>query len=117
MERVSEIFPILCEAPVSSEPGECALDHPSARQDNKTAHIVGALDDLQFQAGDFGDGIDNLMRVIAAIGPDQLKPWMALADLVEHQSRAVTILDASGMDDDPDRQPFGVNERVKFAAL
>jgi hypothetical protein len=42
---------------------------------------------------------------------------MALADLVEHQSRAVAILDAGRMDDTPDRQPFGVDERVKLATL
>ena len=42
---------------------------------------------------------------------------MALADFVEDQSRAITILDTSGMNHDPDRQPFGVDERVKLAAL
>ena len=114
MECISEILPIFGEASVSSEPGKCALDHPSARQGDESAHIVGALDDLQSQAGDFGDGIDDLMGVIATVGPDQLEPWMAFANLVEHQSCAVAILDTGRMDHDPDRQPFGINERVKL---
>lgn len=117
MERIGEILPILGEAPVSSEPRECALDHPSARQDDKSAHIVGTFDDLQSQAGDFGDSINDLMCVVAAIGPDQFEPRMALADLIEHQCCAIAILDAGGMNNDADRQSFGVDEGVNLAAL
>ena len=116
-ERIGEVLPILGEAPVSSEPGEGSLDHPAARQDDETAHVVGALDDLQSQTRDFGDGIDDPMRVVAAVGPDQLQPRVALADLAQHQSRAIAILDAGGMNYDPDWQPLGVDERVKLAAL
>lgn len=116
-ERMGEVLPILGKAPVSSEPGESALDHPSAWQDDEAAHVVGTLDDFQSQARDFGDGIDDLVRMIAAVGPDELEPGVALADLIQHQSRAVAILYSGGMDHDPDRQPFGVDERVKLAAL
>ncbi len=65
----------------------------------------------------FGDGIDDLVRIVSPIGPDKLQPGMAFADFIEHQRRAVTILDAGGMDHDPDRQAFSVDERVKLAAL
>ena len=37
------------ETPVSSEPGEGALDHPAAWQDDKALHIVAPLDDLHAQ--------------------------------------------------------------------
>jgi len=117
VKRIGEVFPIFGEAAVPSEPGEGALDHPSARQDDETAHVVGALDDLQSQARDFGDGIDDLMRVVAAVGPDKLQPGMALADLAQHQGRAIAVLDAGGMHHHPDRQSFGVNESVKLAAF
>src|ERR1700757_5509520 len=39
------------------------------------------------------------------------------ADLVEHQTGPVAILDRSGVDDDPHRQPFAVDQGVDFATL
>jgi hypothetical protein len=42
---------------------------------------------------------------------------VALADLVQRQSRAIAILYPGGMNHDPDRQPLGVDERVELAAL
>jgi hypothetical protein len=44
-----KVLEVLGETPVSSEPGEGALDHPAARQDDKALHIVAPLDDLHRQ--------------------------------------------------------------------
>jgi hypothetical protein len=44
-----EVFEVLGETPVSSKPGEGALEHLAARQDGKALHIVAPLDDLHAQ--------------------------------------------------------------------
>ena len=36
------------------------------------------------------------MGIVARVGPDELQPWKALANFVENQRRAVTILHAGG---------------------
>jgi hypothetical protein len=46
-----EIFEVLCETPVLSELGEGALDHPAARQEDKSLHVVAPFKDLRAQRG------------------------------------------------------------------
>jgi hypothetical protein len=78
-------------------PGEGGLDDPSARQADGTFHIVGALDDLNAQAGVVGDGVVHLASVVAVVRPDQFEPVEPLAYFVKDQGRAVAVLDTSRM--------------------
>jgi hypothetical protein len=94
-----------------------ALDYPTAWQDDEALHVVAPLDDRQAQQRHLCRGSVNLPRVVAAIGPDQLEPREAPAYLVEHQPGSVAVLDRDGVDDDPHRQPFAVDQGVDFAAL
>src|SRR3954454_14346708 len=64
-----------------------------------------------------GDGGVDLPRVVGPVGPDQLEPGKAVAYLVENQHGPVAVLDVGGVDDDAQRQSFGVDERVDLAAL
>jgi uncharacterized membrane protein YjjB (DUF3815 family) len=57
------------------------------------------------------------MGIVAGVGPDEFQPSKALADRVENQRRAVTILCAGRMDDHAQRQAFDVDEGVDFASL
>jgi hypothetical protein len=58
-----EILEVLGETPVSAEPGEGALDHTAAGQDDEAFHIIAALDDLHAQDGHFGHGGFDLLGV------------------------------------------------------
>jgi hypothetical protein len=55
--------------------------------------------------------------VVAAVGPDEFEPREAPADLVEDQPGSIAVLDRGGVDDDPHRQSFAVDQGVDLAAL
>jgi len=58
-----------------------------------------------------------LPRVVAIIRPDQFEPGKAVADFIEDERRAIAVLDASGMNDGPQRQALRIDQRVNFAPL
>jgi len=90
---------------------------PAARQHDEALHIVAPLDDRQTQPRHLCHRGVYLPRVVAAIGPDQFEPRETPADLIEHQTGPVAILDRGRVDNDPHRQPFAVDQGVDFAAL
>ena len=100
-EGLRKIFIILGDAAVTAKPGEGSLDDPATWQDDEGFQVVAAFDDLKAQHRNFGDGSLDLPSIIAMIGPDEFEPGKALADFVEHYARAVAVLHARGMDDDP----------------
>ena len=53
-ESVGEVLEVLGKTPVSAEPGEGALDHPSTGQDDEALHLVGSFDDLRARAIRYG---------------------------------------------------------------
>src|ERR1700724_1612302 len=79
-----KVLEILGKPPVSAEPGEGALDHPAAGQDDGAPHVVAPFDDLHAQQGHLCHRSVTLPRVVAAISPDQFEPWEAPSYLVEH---------------------------------
>src|ERR1700686_5031504 len=116
-EGVGEIFIVLVQASVAAEPGEGALDDPSAGQDDEALHVVASLDDLDAQAGVGGDGVVHLPGVVSVVAPDQLEPVEPLAYLVEDQGRAVAILDAGGVDAHAQWEAFGIDQGVELASF
>src|SRR6202167_1220606 len=79
-------------------------------QQDEAFGVVRTLDDLEPESRQSGDGVFDLTGVVAGVGPNELQPWKALADLVENQRRAVTVLHSGGVDDHPQRQAFDVDE-------
>ena len=88
-----------------------------ARQDDKASQVVAALDDFEAQHRNFGDGGCDLPRVVAIVRPDQFKPGKTVTDFIEDKRRAIAVLDARGMNDGPQRQPFGVDKGMNLAPL
>ena len=64
--RVDLEFIVLGEAAIAAEPGEGALDHPAARQDDEALHVVGPLHDLHAQGRHGGDRGLHLMGILEA---------------------------------------------------
>jgi hypothetical protein len=58
-----------------------------------------------------------LPRVVAIVRPDQFEPGKTVTDFIEDKRRAIAVLDARGMNDGPQRQPFGVDKGMNLAPL
>ena len=74
-------------------------------------------DDLCVQQRRLCDRSVNLPAVVAAISPDQFEPRGAVADFSQDQAGSVAFLDRGGVDNDPHRQPFAIDQGIDFAAL
>ena len=98
-------------------PNQEKVRSTTQRQHDEAGHVIAPLDDLDPEVGDPGDGLIDLAGVVAAVGPDQLEPWEARADLVEDEGGAVAILGAGGVDDDAHRQTQGIDQGVDLAAF
>jgi hypothetical protein len=93
-ECIGQVLEILGESAVASEPGEGPFDHPASRQHDEACHVIGAFDDLDAQARNFGDGGIDLMGMVAGVGPDQLKPRKAVPYPIDRQRCAIAVLNA-----------------------
>ena len=85
-----KVLEVLGEKPVSSEPGEGALNHPAARQNDEAPHVVALLDDLHAQPRRLCHRSFNLPRVVVAVGPEESEPREAPVDLVEDQPGSIS---------------------------
>jgi hypothetical protein len=89
------------KASVAADPSQGSFDHPSFWQDDEAPGDIGSLDDLDLpSAGSRGCGA-NARSLIAAIGVDALDEGeLSSRSFVEHQRRAIAVLDIGGMNDD-----------------
>ena len=74
------------------------------------------LDDLEPQAL-ARRGAGGNLALVAGIAEQVLKPGETLADPGADQAQAVAVLDAGGMDDQPQRQAQRVGEQMPLAAV
>jgi hypothetical protein len=93
-QSFGKVLEVLGETPVASEPGESALDHPAARQDDKALPVVAPLYDPHAQPRYFCYRSFNLPRVVA-IGPDQFEPREATAHFAEDLSANAKEIEGS----------------------
>ena len=84
---------ILGEPSIAVDPGEEALDHPAARQDDEADLIGEFLDDFDGDAG----GVGDLVASIGAIGEDALDERKEAARDLQQGYGSVAILDAGLM--------------------
>ena len=90
---------------------------PAARRHNEAFHGVAAFDDFDAKRRNLCDRRADLVGVVSAVRPYEFEPGEAVADFVEHERRAIAVLDASRVDDDARWRTLGVDQRVNFPAL
>ncbi len=113
-----EIFPILGKAAAPIEPGQSALDHPSAGKSDEAFDGVRAFDDLDFKARqDPGHGTAKDRPAIGAVGKQFLQEWKHSEQGRQQKDAAVTILNISSGDDTVQEQALRIDEDMPLLAL
>lgn len=113
---MGELFVVADEAPAFHDPGECALDDPSAAQYDEPCHEREASNDLY---GDVGLVFRPCHQLpgIAAIREDVLDEWEAGTGSLEHALRSVSVLDVGPVDADGQEPPVGVGQDMALAPV
>ena len=104
------------QAAIAADPCQGSLDDPPFGQDDELVQFV-AFDDFNAPAPRAGGGFCHAWSLITGIGEDALdERKQAAGSRIEDQSRAVAILDVSGMNDDVQEKAECVDENMPFTA-
>src|SRR5215204_1154198 len=104
---------VLPEASVTADPGEEALDHPSARMDRK-ADLVGRLpDDLDGNAGGARGPLSGIARIREGFGDERERASRQPQD----PRRAIPVLDVGWLGLQDEATPGGVDHDLPLAPL
>lgn len=105
------------EAAVSADPSKGSLDDPSFGHDDE-AMSIASLDDLQHPATFGCNSLSCFLGLVAGVGEDALDEWKQRPRaLVDHEVRAVAILDIGGMNSDAQQEAERIDQDVPLAAL
>jgi hypothetical protein len=101
----------------AQDEGECALDDPSARQDDKALGGVGTLDDFDLPSAKPGERAHQFGTGIAAVSEDVAQPGKAETKGLDHEGSAVSVLNIGGMDQREERETERIGDDVTLAAF
>ena len=113
---VGEIFVVLAQPPISSQPTESSFHHPTSGQHFESRNVIASFDDFQYPAGQIMEPIDQL-SCIAAVGPDQTEAGKTPLHFLEHEFGAVPVLDICGVNDHGEHQSHHIDEDVTLATV
>src|SRR5438093_9499556 len=107
---------ILAQASAAVDPGNCALNYPSARKHKKAFLINRALHDFDRNTKHLGGPFEEIASV-ALIGPAVCDTWTQIVGLVQHRLGSHAILDVGWVDRGGQQIAFGVNYHLAFATF
>ena len=106
------------ETAASADPGEGSFDDPTFGQNDEALGNIAAFDDLDCPCAGSSCGGANARPLIAAIGIDAFdEREQGTRALIEHQCRAIAILDVGGMNDDAQQETQRVDKDMALAAF
>jgi len=111
-----EIFVVLTQSPISSQPTESSFHHPTSRQHFKSCDIVAPPYNFQSPTGQAVKPSDQLSS-IATIRPNQLESGKAIFDSVKQQLGPVSVLDVRRMNHHRKHQSHRVYEKMPLATV
>jgi hypothetical protein len=100
---------MLCVAGSIKASTRCGGSFPGADSGKGKRLVIGNGAETEVNAG-----LVDLPRVVAIIRPDQMEPTEMIADF-GNEGRPITILNTRGVNDDPYRRPFSIDERMDLA--
>ena len=107
---------VFAHTPVSTDPGEGALDDPAVRKKFEANGIVRPLHDVEHPASQLFCPADEFPRV-SAVGPDALQPRKQSPQFAQHEFGTIAILHIGRMHHDGQDQPQRVDDDVPLATL
>jgi len=108
---------VLAQAAVASQPAECALDHPAARQHLETSLARWSLYDIQGDIERFAHPLDQTTLAVDAVGPDLLHARNGLRQLEQHRLGAVVVLDTRSVHDGFQQIAYCIDDDVSLASV
>ena len=111
-----ELLVVAHKAAVFDDPGECALDDPSAAENLKAINAGASAHDLDDNMC-FFFGPLHQPTGIATVGKGPFDEGISGAGSLQHRLAAIAILDGGGMDPDRQQASVGVGQDVSLAAF
>ena len=100
------------------EPGDGALDNPTAGKHHKSFGLIGALDDVSFELRqEFRERLMEFRSLIAAVGKQLLQERIHPEQSGKKQDTAVAILDIGGVNDGVEQQTKRIYKKVALLAF
>ncbi len=113
-----EALVFLAQEAVGGEPGEGALDDPTAGLHDEALGACGAAHDLQVKRGPVLRNPDGQRAgVVDGVGPDFAQGGEAMASLRQQQFRPHRVGDVGRMHQHGEQVALRVNEQMPFAPL
>ena len=112
-----EIFPVLCQAPASSKPGEGALHNPLLGKTIKPFARSERLTISIFTCANIFPRRRETRALIATIGVELQQEWIKTEQRRHDKFAAIAILYVGGVHDGVDQQALRVDENVALLAL
>src|SRR5512133_3228053 len=108
---------VLGEAPVASEPGEGALDHPTARLRPEARESLSSRNDLDRPLARIGERSEQFRPAIDAVGEDVARLGEPSSDRSQQRNGAMIVLHVGRLHENCQQATFCVSDDVTLAAL
>src|SRR5208337_213402 len=111
--RFDGTLEVFGQTPVSADPSEEALDHPSPRLDGEADLIGLGSHDLNSNARCLRDFLSG----VGTIGEQLFDEWKQGARNLQQVAASITVLDVGGMRFEDKAAPIGIDQNVALAAF
>ena len=107
---------VLAQPATPSQPRECSLNHPSARQCLELMTVPGTLHDFKRPSCQLPHPLDQFSP-IARVSPDQTQAPKSSFQFRDNQLRAIPVLNVGGMHHHVQQQPHGIHYDVSLSTF
>ena len=107
---------VLAQPATPSQPRECSLNHPSARQRLELMTVPGTPHDFKRPSCQLPHPLDQFPP-IARVSPDQTHTPKASFQFRDNQLRSVSVLNVGGMHHHVQQQPHGIHYDVSLSTF
>src|SRR3546814_9591418 len=108
---------VLGEAPASAEQGEGCFADPSSGQQLEAFDALWALDDFDGPRPAVGEGLEQLLATIDAVGEYMAQSRQASAQRAQQRHGPVAVLHVGGVHQHGEQETLGIGDDMALAPL